>query len=83
MPVRGLVATASEATNQHGVVGEGVGGVDQTTEHLVIPGGCEAELGADRLFFRPRVAPPFTLEGEEGEFTVRQGHASTLTAGRL
>lgn len=82
MPIRGVVAPATQAPHEHGVVGEGLRSVDQPAEHLVVPRGREAELGTDRLLFRTRMAPPFTLEGEEGEFTVRKSHAITLTADR-
>lgn len=70
MALRGLVATAAQTTHQHRVVGEGLRGVDETTEQLVVPRGRQVELGADRLLFRTRVALPLTLEGEEREITV-------------
>src|SRR5665811_2318959 len=62
----------AQPLDQHGVVGERGGRVDQRVEHLVVPGGRHGEELADRLLLGPGVLPPLPLEGEDLLVAVRE-----------
>jgi hypothetical protein len=59
-------AIAPEALDEHRVVGEGIGIIDQTVQDLIIPGRRHTQASPDRTTLRPRLLPPAALEVEDG-----------------
>ena len=73
-------ALALEALDEHGVVGDGRGVVDQPAQKLIVGGGPDTELAPDRLLLGAGVPPPLALEGEDVPlpFPERPGRGGVL-----
>lgn len=65
--------------NQNRVVGEGIAGVDEPVEQLVVPGRRQRQLAALGLLLRTAVPRPVGFEVQQRAVAVAQGHVSTLT----
>ena len=65
-------ALALEALDEHGVVGEGRRVVQEAAQELVVGGGADAELAADRLLLGAGVPPPLALEGQDAALTLSE-----------
>jgi hypothetical protein len=71
-------ALALEALDEHGVVGDGRGVVDQPAQKLIVGGGPDTELAPDRLLLGAGVPPPLPLEGEDATLPLPQRNTVRL-----
>ena len=69
-----FLAEPAEPANQHRVIGEGGGLVDDPVQQLVVAGGRDAEPFADDALLRAAVLPPFTLEIEDAAGALVELH---------
>jgi hypothetical protein len=65
-------ALALEALDEHGVVGDGRGVVDQPAQKLIVGGGPDTELAPDRLLLGAGVPPPLPFQGEDATLPLPQ-----------
>jgi hypothetical protein len=66
-------ALALEALDEHGVVGDGRGVVDQLAQELIVGGGPDTELAPDRLLLGAGMPPPAALEGKDDPLLFPEG----------
>jgi hypothetical protein len=71
-------ALALEALDEHGVVGDGRGVVDQPAQELIVGGGPDTELAPDRFLLGAGVPPPLPLEGEDATLPLPQRNTVRL-----
>lgn len=71
-----------QPVNQDRVVRDGIRGIQDPSEQLVIARGRQRELGAQRLLFRPRVPVPPRLEVEDSAVAIGEGHSPTVRRAR-
>lgn len=66
------IAHPLQAFYQHWIVHECCGVVNESTQHLIVPGGRKAKLCADGLFFRTSVFEPLPFKGKNREIALVQ-----------
>lgn len=73
------LAQALQAVHQDGVVGDGIRGVDEATEQLVVACRRQRQLHPHRFLLRAGVRGPSRLEVEDRAIEVGEGHMPTVT----